>query len=124
MPQFNPDFWEIPVPPTYFHQFCNEDLSWYDPPALREHHRDLQAKKQKLLTHVREIIEHELTPMQKRCVRLYFFEGKTQEEIALVLGISRRVVSQHIFGITRNGKKIGGAINKIRKVCGKRGVSW
>ena len=74
------------------------------------------------MTHVREIIEQDLTPTQRRCVRLYFFEQKTQEEIAAILGISRRVVSQHLFGIRRAGKQIGGAINKIRKVCGKRGI--
>ena len=53
---------------------------------------------------------------------LYFFEGQTQEQIALTLGISRRVVSQHLFGVKRKGKRVGGAINKIRKVCTKRGV--
>ena len=123
MPQLNPDFWEIPVPPEHLDRFCNEDLIWYDPPALREQRYDRQTKKKSILTYVREMIDQELTPLQRRCVLLYFFEEKTQEEIALTLGISRRVVSQHIFGVKRNGKQVGGAINKIRKVCGKRGVS-
>lgn len=123
MPQFNPDFWEIPVPPKHLDLFCNEDQIWYEPPALRERRYHHQAKKEKVLTRVREIIEEELTPIQRRCVWLYFFEDKTQEEIASILGISRRVVSQHLFGVKRDGKQIGGAINKIRKVCGKRGIS-
>ncbi len=123
MSQFNPDFWEIPVAPTYFNQFCNEDQIWYEPPVLREKKHDSRAKKQSVLTHVREIIDHELTLLQRRCVQFYFFEEKTQEEISRILGISRRVVSQHLFGVKRNGRQIGGAINKIRKACGKRGVS-
>lgn len=123
MPQFNPEFWEIPVPPEHLDFFCNEDQIWYESLALREQRYDLQAKKQRVLTHVRQMIDRELTPLQRRCVLLYFFEEKTQEEIALMLGISRRVVSQHIFGVKRNGKHVGGAISRIRKMCGKRGVS-
>jgi DNA-directed RNA polymerase specialized sigma24 family protein len=123
MPHFNPDFWEIPVPPEHLDLFCNEDQLWYESPALREQRYAYQTKKQKVATDVRQIIEEELTPIQRRCVLLYFFEGKTQDEVASILGISRRVVSQHLFGVKRDGKQIGGAINKIRKVCGKRGVS-
>ena len=123
MPQFNPDFWEIPVPPTYLHRFCNEDQLWYDPPGLREKRYEREASKQKALTHVRKIIDEELTAIQRHCVMLYFFDGRTQEQIAVTLGISRRVVSQHLFGVKRKGKRVGGAINKIRKVCVKRGIS-
>ena len=122
MPRFNPDFWEILVPPTYFHQFCNEDQLHYEAPEHRELRLERQAKKRTVLTQIREIIDKELTANQRNCVMLYFFEGQTQEQIALALGISRRVVSQHLFGVKRNGKRIGGAINKIRKVCIKRGV--
>ena len=32
MPKFNPDFWEIPVPPEYFNQFTTEDYFWYRAP--------------------------------------------------------------------------------------------
>lgn len=123
MPQFNPDFWEIPVPPTYFHRFCNEDQLWYDPPGLREQRYEREDRKQKVMTHIRKIIDEELTAIQRHCVMLYFFHGRTQEQIAATLGISRRVVSQHLFGVKRKGKRVGGAINKIRKVCVKRGVS-
>jgi RNA polymerase sigma factor (sigma-70 family) len=122
MSHFNADFWEILVPLEALEAYSNEDGLWYDPPALRKQ-RDLnQARRREILTLIHEIIEKELTPVQQQCVRLYFFEGKTQDEIAEMLGISRRVVSQHLFGVRRAGRRIGGAINKIRKVCGKRGV--
>ena len=122
MPRFNPDFWEILVPSTYLHQFCNEDQLQYESPENRELQIERQVEKQAVLAQIREIIDEGLTAIQRNCVMLHFFEGQTQEQIASTLGISRRVVSQHLFGVKRNGKRVGGAINKIRKVCTKRGV--
>ena len=122
MPRFNPDFWEILVPSTYFHQLCNEDQIQYESPEHRELQLERLAKKETVLAQIRDIIDEELTAIQRNCVMLYFFEGQTQERIASTLGISRRVVSQHLFGVKRKGKCVGGAINKIRKVCTKRGI--
>ena len=123
MPKFNPDFWEIPVPPEYFDQFTTEDYLWYRAPD-DEYTITRRLKRQTVLKQIREIIAKDLSHRQAECVRLYFYKGKTQEEIGYILGISRRVVSQHLFGITRNGKQIGGAINKIRKVCRKLGIEF
>ncbi len=123
MPRFNPDFWEIPVPPDFFDQFTTEDYFWYQAPD-DEYTEARRAKRQAVLEQVRRIIAKELTTRQTECVELYFYKGKTQEEIGNILGISRRVVSQHLFGVTRNGKQIGGAINKIRKVCRKLGIEF
>ena len=123
MPRFNPDFWEIPVPPDFFDQFTTEDYFWYRAPD-DEYTEERRAKRQAVLEQVRQIIAKELTERQTECIQLYFYKGKTQEEIGNILGISRRVVSQHLFGVTRNGKQIGGAINKIRKVCRKLGIEF
>ena len=123
MPRFNPDFWEIPVPPDFFDQFTTEDYFWYRAPD-DEYTEARHAKRQAVLEQIRQIIAEELTKRQAECVQLYFYKGKTQEEIGSILGISRRVVSQHLFGVTRNGKQIGGAINKIRKVCRKLGIEF
>ena len=123
MPRFNPDFWEIPVPPDFFDQLTTEDYLWYRAPD-DEHTEARRAKRQAVLEQIRQIIAKELTERQTECIQLYFYKGKTQEEIGNILGISRRVVSQHLFGVTRNGKQIGGAINKIRKVCRKLGVEF
>ena len=123
MPEFNPDFWEIPVPPEYFDQLTTEDYLWYRAPddgyTIARH-----LKRQAVLEQIHRIIANDLTHRQAECVQLYFYNGKTQEEIGYILGISRRVVSQHLFGITRNGKQIGGAINKIRKMCRKQGIEF
>ena len=123
MPRFNPDFWEIPVPPDFFDQLTTEDYLWYRAPD-DEYTEERRAKRQAVLEQIRQIIAKELTERQTECIQLYFYKGKTQEEIGSILGISRRVVSQHLFGVTRNGKQIGGAINKIRKVCRKLGVEF
>lgn len=121
MSKFDPDFWEVPVPPEYFDQLTTEDYLWYRAPT-DEYTEERRVKRQKVLKQIRQIIATELTRRQTECVQLYFYEGKTQEEIGTILGISRRVVSQHLFGVTRNGKQVGGAINKIRKMCRKRGI--
>ena len=63
-----------------------------------------------------------LTQKQCEVVILYFIYQKTQQEVAEVLGISHRVVSQHLFGICRNGKHIGGVMNKLRKMCAQQGI--
>ncbi len=123
MPKFNSDFWEIPVPPEFFDQLTTEDYFWYRAPD-DEYMAARRAKRQAVLEQIRQIIAKELTERQTECIHLYFYKGKTQEEIGDILGISRRVVSQHLFGITRNGKQIGGAINKIRKVCRKLGIEF
>ena len=121
MPKFNPDFWEVPVPPEYFEQFSTEDYFQYQP-AVDSHTVEYRAKQQQVLQQIRQIVANELSSRQARCVQLYFYEGKTQEEIGSLLGIGRRVVSQHLFGVTRNGKQVGGAINKIRRACRKMGI--
>ncbi len=119
MPKFNPEFWEIPVPPEYFDQFTTEDYLCDDGYMTAR-----RLKRQAVLAQIHQIIANDLTPRQAECTQLYFYQGKTQEEIGYILGISRRVVSQHLFGITRNGKQVGGAINKIRKMCRKQGIEF
>lgn len=121
MPKFNPDFWEVPVPPEYFEQFSTEECLRYQS-AVDANTSEYRAKQQRVLQQIRHIIGNELTYQQARCVHLYFYEGKTQEEIGNILGIRRRVVSQHLFGVTRNGKQVGGAIKKIRERCRKLGI--
>jgi RNA polymerase sigma factor (sigma-70 family) len=70
-----------------------------------------------------ELIGRSLTEKQRQVLFLYYLHQKTQEEVGQILGISRRVVSQHLFGICRRGKQVGGAINKIRKLCRQQGLS-
>jgi DNA-directed RNA polymerase sigma subunit (sigma70/sigma32) len=119
---FNPDFWEVRLDPCDLDRFSNEACMWY------ETHEDTQSRLQRdqqtrlAMEPIMEMITGALTPRQREVVILYYLHVKTQEEIAQIMGISRRVVSQHLFGICRNGRHVGGAMNKIRKLCRQHGL--
>ena len=57
-----------------------------------------------------------------RIVELYFYDERTQQEIAAELGVSQQVVSRQLFGVIRDGRRIGGAVSRLRKACEKIGV--
>src|SRR5690349_14697663 len=77
-----------------------------------------------LLDILRELVATALTDRQRRIVEMYFFEGRTQEEIAGELGIAQQVVSRQLFGAARDGKKVGGAIRRLQKVIEELGIEW
>jgi RNA polymerase sigma factor (sigma-70 family) len=77
-----------------------------------------------LVAALTQLVATRLTPRQRQIVELYFYEGKTQQEIADELRISQQVVSRQLFGVVRNGKKIGGAIKRLRDVCDELGIEW
>lgn len=122
MSSFNPDFWEIPVDFDMLEGLDAKRALWYETDEEREWRWMREYKKEQLMPDLMEIIESELTYKQRQAVMLYFFGQKTQEEIGQIMGIPHQVVSQHIYGIMRNGKKIGGAIARIRKAFKERGV--
>lgn len=64
---------------------------------------------------VREAVRSALTPRQRLAVELHFFEGLSQSEIGRRLGISQQVVHKSIYGVDRRGKRIGGALAKLRR---------
>jgi RNA polymerase sigma factor (sigma-70 family) len=122
MAQFNPDFWEIPVGFDKLAEFDTRHALWYETEEERENRWTREYRQKQLIPELMEIIENELTPKQRQAVMLYFFGQKTQEEIGRIMGVPHQVVSQHIYGIRRNGKKIGGAIARIRRACKQRGI--
>jgi len=122
MAYFNPDFWEIPVDFDKLTEFDTKQTLWHETDEERESRWMREDRQEKLVSKLIEIIENELTPKQRQAVILYFFGQKTQEEIGKIMGIPHQVVSQHIYGIRRNGKKIGGAMARIRKACKKMDI--
>ena len=48
-----------------------------------------------------------------RSIVAYFFEGRSQSEIARSLGVSQQVVHKRIFGVRRNGRWVGGALKRL-----------
>jgi DNA-directed RNA polymerase specialized sigma24 family protein len=123
MSKFDPQFWEIGVEPDLLDRFSEQDAIWYETEDEREQRYQKEDKKFQILPVIMEIIENELTDMQKTCIKMHFIHEKTREEVANTLGISRRVVTQHIYGIRRQGKRVGGGIEKIKKLCRQRCIS-
>jgi DNA-binding CsgD family transcriptional regulator len=117
----NPDFLEIPVQPQRLDAFSRGRALWRQQREGRNTDT-VATQRRELLAALRDLIERELTSRQRDCVRLYFLEGRSQQEVAAALGISRRVVSQHLFGIRRKGKRVGGALKRMRKLCRRRGL--
>lgn len=123
MSKFAPQFWEVMFAPDKLDKFSQENAIWRETEEERELRYQREDRNLELTPLIMEIIEKDLTKMQRNCIKLHFLCERTREETAYTLGISRRVVTQHIYGIRRCGKRVGGGIKKIRKVCQKRGIS-
>ena len=108
-------YWEIPVDPDVLARF---------PDTVADAPRD--PEKQRIIddavAQLRAIIETRLTPRQREVVQLYFFEGLTEAEIAQRLGIAQQVVSRHLFGALRAGRRVGGAMAKLRRLAEVMGI--
>ena len=119
---YNPDFWELQVDPAALERFPNEAGAWFESGEEQEDRYRREDHVQSLTPCVMQAIAETLTERQREAVVLYFLHRKTQQEIAQILGVSRRVLSQHLFGISRNGKHVGGAVKKLRKRCTEQGI--
>ena len=124
MSRFNPDFWEVVVERARLESFANEDALWHEYNRTHPDQREARARRaREVFNLVNELIRTELSARQREAVRLYYFADLTEDEIGRRLGIPQQVVSQHLFGILRNGKRVGGAVPKLRKLCEKRGIA-
>jgi predicted DNA-binding protein (UPF0251 family) len=65
---------------------------------------------------VRRAVETALTAKQRETVELHFFEGLSQSEIARRLGVSQQVIQKRLYGATRSGNVVGGAMARLRAV--------
>ena len=120
---YNPDFWEVGVDQADLEQIPNENGIWYESTDEQASRYVREDHTERIAFRIVATTPGNLTERQREATLLYFCYSKTQQEIAEILGISRRVVSQHIFGITRNGKQVGGAVQKLRKVCRAENVT-
>ncbi len=69
---------------------------------------------------LRRAITSSLTDKQREVIEAFFFEGRSQGEIARALGVSQQVVQKRLFGTMRNNKLVGGAIARLRTALGAR----
>ncbi|MBI1319165.1 MAG: sigma-70 family RNA polymerase sigma factor [Candidatus Hydrogenedens sp.] len=119
MTQYNPDFWEIPTEIATLDRISADKALWFEDEVDRERRYAMREFFEGVASAVNELIEEELTDRQREIVKLYYFYGKTQEDIAVILNLTQSTVSRHLFGTTRDGKKVGGAIPKLRKAVDK-----
>src|SRR5262245_5572689 len=118
MSGYDPRFWELSFDPGDFDALPG-DL--FDAPLDGEAPADSVARRT-ALDAIADLVRTGLTDKQRRIVELYFYEGCTQSEVAAELGISQQAVSRQLFGVVRDGRRIGGAIARLRKACEERGV--
>jgi RNA polymerase sigma factor (sigma-70 family) len=124
MSKFNPDFWEVVVERAQLEAITNEDALWHEYNRSRPEREAREMRTREAFRQVNELVRTELTSRQRQVVRLYYFANLSEEEIADRLGIAQQVVSQHLYGIMRNGRRVGGAIPRLRKLCEKCGIEW
>ena len=119
---YNPDFWEVQFDQSDLEMMPDDVGLWYESPGEQDARYDREDRVERLIPQIDTLLNRSLTQKQFEAAVLYFKYGKTQREISEIMGISRRVVSQHLFGITRNGKSVGGAVKKLRKLSRKHGI--
>ena len=112
---FDPAFWEVPVEPEILSQFAIEQAAYHESPAESEERWRRNDWIIMWMPRVLQAMAEVLTLRQGEIVRMYFLEELTVYEIAERLGVSAPCISQHLFGRSRGGKRIGGAVPKLRK---------
>ncbi len=90
-----------------FDHVPSEAAPWRDDGA--DERRDALAAR------VRDAVERALTPRQREIVEWHFFEGLSQGEIARRLGVTQQVVQKSLYGVTRRGRPVGGALRRLRE---------
>jgi len=119
MAEFNAMYWEVPADSVYLESFPAERAMWFETEQDRQRRYALDDFFRTVLPEVKGMIEAHLTPRQREIITLYYFQGKTQEDIARILELTQSTVSRHLFGTVRKGKKVGGAIQKLQKALVK-----
>lgn len=111
------EFVETPTPARELEAASNaRDWALGADDLLREWPAEDELAKRRL----RRLLKKILTDRQLQTVWLYYFAGKRLSEIARALQVDRKTATQAIFGKTRKGKRIGGALRRIwRKLKSK-----
>jgi RNA polymerase sigma factor (sigma-70 family) len=77
----------------------------------------LDEAREEMFELLRQLVATGLTERQRQIVHLTYDEQLTQAEVAERLGVTQQVVSKALFGVLRDGKRIGGAIRRLRQLC-------
>ena len=118
MPGYDPRFWELPFDPgglDALPELLPDDEETPRAPAA------LRAR-QEALAAIADLVRTALTDRQRELVRLYFYEERSQSEISAMLGVSQQAISRQLFGVLREGRRVGGAVARLRKLAEQRGL--
>lgn len=119
MADYNPDFWELPTGSEFLENLPSSRALWFETDEDRDRRYAFEDFFEEVRPFVHELIDGGLTKRQQEIVKLYYVYGKTQEDIATILDLTQSTVSRHLFGTMRRGKKVGGALPKLRKLVDK-----
>lgn len=119
MSTFNSDFWEVSAESGFLENLPADRGLWFETQEDRDRREVFSDFFAEVKPIVLDLIDTKLTNRQMEVVKLYYLYEKTQEDIATILDLSQSTVSRHLFGTVRGGKKVGGAIRKLRKVIDK-----
>ena len=122
--RFDPFFWEVHFDQESLARLSAESALHYESADDRQARLRQDRLVARLMPVIRQYMAQHLTVRQCKIVELYFFQGKTETEIADLMRISAATVSQHLFGKRRNGKLVGGAIPKLRKKLVAAGICF
>lgn len=59
-------------------------------------HEGEETRSQRMKRHLLNAMEQDCTPLQQKYLQEYFFEGKTQTQIAMKYGVNKSTVSRSI----------------------------
>ena len=97
---------------------------WYSHNANRSSREAREDILREIVDVLARIVATELTPRQQEILLLYYANGLTEAQIAAVLRVSQPTISQHLTGKKRRGKKVGGALRKLRKGIRRAASEW
>ena len=119
MARYNPDFWEVPTDIDKLDRVAATRALWYETDVDRQRRDAMRDFYAAVAPDVHRLIDATLTQRQREILKLYYFYGKTQEDIAAILNVSQSTISRHLFGTVRDGRKVGGAIRKLQKAINR-----
>ena len=108
---------EVSLEPSMLVNFCETDGLYGSDYEKTDELLDLVDE---LNTRIREIIENRLTDRQREVMGLLYYDGLTQTEVALRLGLCQPTVHKTVSGnldYKNGGRRYGGAIKKIQRLC-------
>jgi DNA-binding CsgD family transcriptional regulator len=112
----SPLYWESHLSRGHIENLPVTLKLWYEYNYSQQSRERREEINREAIVIIKNIIECDVTARQREITLLYFFGDMKQVPIARQFGISQPTVNQHLKGKMRGGKRVGGAIRRIRKV--------